>query len=334
MSYLHPLSALAVALMCAPIAEDLRVVPKEGVTIERTLSMKGHRELKSVTIKAGGQERTDTESKMHVDMSWKYVVQDAYVSVADGRVKKLERTFTELAKGRVETTPDPKGGEARVRDLGETCKLEGKTAVFAWDADKKAYAVELKDGEKDGAAASALELDMDYSAFLPPAGAEVGATWEGDLAELKGALLRPGGNLPFKSQNEIKPMDARMRDAVWDATKGKLKLELRAPREEDGVQVAVIAFEGTLDTDASIRRTEGEEGPASMQAIDAQTFKGELLWNSAAGRAHAIAWKSKGSMTVMANLGKLKAKNGEDVEPEQTLVFDEEFEYAGKFAAK
>lgn len=325
-------AAGAVALFAAAalIVDAPRFAPKEGSSVKRTLTMKGTRDLKSVTMKAGGEEQTSSDAHLHFDISSKYVVVDEFTSVADFEVKKLTRTFESLTKNRTETSQEPKSGEEKHREIPETCELEGKSVVFTWNAAKEEYDVAFKDGTRDEKLLGKLEMDMDYRGFLPKAGAEVGAKWTVDLAEIKGAMFHPSGELPFHGEKEMPALDRRMRDALWESTKGEMKLELQAARDEDGIKVAVITFKGSFDSDAGTEREEGEKGPAKMHAVDAQTFEGELLWNAAAGRPHALSWRSEGSLRLVVLIGKAKNKEGEEVEIEQTLLFDEEYAYSAK----
>lgn len=317
-----------VALALRPVADAPRFVPKEGVVVKRTLEMKGGRDLTRLTMRAGDESQDIEGASLHIDSTWKHVVKDELQKCSKAAIQKVARTYELLEKTRTETSKD-KSGEDKTTENPETCDLTGKTVVFTWDADKKEFGKKLE-GDGEEKLVEDLEADMDYRALLPEPDAEAGAKWEVDLADAKMALFRPGGDLPFQGEKEVRSMDKRLRGAAWDSTKGKVLLELGAATEEDGHKRVAIKFQGDLSTDAETEREGDEKGPAKLHVVDAQKFEGELVWDLDAGRAHSIEWSSKGEMTLTVSLP-AKTKAGDDLTVEQIFTFDEEYTYTGTF---
>lgn len=329
-SLVWPLALVTLALSPAP---EPRFTPVEGATIERTLEMKGTRELKSLVMKFGEQSEEIPDANMHVDLGWKFVVVDEFKKCQADHIDSLERTFETLEKKRSELSTDAKGAEKK-RVLEEECDLEGKSVAFTWNAERKEY--DVKFASEDGGdkeLLAGLDLDMDYSGFLPETGAEVGAKWDVDFADLKGAMMRPGGDLPFHLEQAPRPMDLRMRDAVWDANKGTVSLELGAVVDEDGVQLQKILFKGTNTVSASVDAEDDEPGPSKLAVEDELTFEGTLVWDVKAGRARSIEWSSKGEMVLTVYLP-AKGPDGEQGTIEQVFTFDTEYDYTGAFKSR
>lgn len=305
---------------------------KEGAHVERTLEMSGKRELTKVHIKAGDQEQDIPGATLSLVLSSKLVVNDEYDAVAGGKIKKLTRTFDTLEKSRTETSANAKG-EKQTRDLPETSDLEGKTVVFAWNAETKSYDAKPKDEGVAAKLCADLDVDMDYRSMLPEGDAAVGAKWEADFADVKLALMRPGGDVPFHGEKEATTMDLRMRATVWDNMKGKVSFELKATREEDGKKIAPIAFSGSYDVDASTDREGDEKGPSKLHVHDAEKFEGELAWDLEAGRPVALKWNASGEMALTIT-SPAKTKEGDELSIDQTLTFDVEYDYKGAFVSK
>ncbi|MBL8858244.1 MAG: hypothetical protein JNL28_07070 [Planctomycetes bacterium] len=329
-SLVWPLALVTLAL--SPASEP-RFTPIDGASIERTLEMKGTRELKSLVMKFGDQSEEVPDAKIHVDLGWKYVVVDEFKKCKADHIDALTRTFESLEKKRSELSTDAKGAEKK-RAVEEECDLEGKSVDFKWNAERKEYDVKFAGEEAgDKELLTGLELDMDYRGFLPEAGAEVGAKWNVDFADLKGALMRPGGDLPFHLEQPPRPMDLRMRDAVWDANQGTVALELGAVTEADGAQLQKILFKGTNTVSASVDAEADEPGPTKLALEDELTIEGTLVWDVKAGRAHSLEWSSKGGMVLTVYLP-AKGPDGEKATIEQVFTFDTEYDYTGTFKSR
>lgn len=330
-----PILPLALVALIASSADAPSFVPKEGAVVKRTLEMKGTRELSSEAMEAGDDRQTNPNPNRRIDLGSKFVVTDTYEKCAGDRIESLKRTYESLAKGRTDKTQDQKGADVS-KVLRETCDLEGQTVTFKWNAEKKTYEMSF-DGADEGAHDEELlrdlELDMDYREFLPDDDVEPGVKWERDFADLKTHLLRPGGDLPFHTDTPMRSFDLRMRNAVWDATQGKIELELGPVTEEDGQKLGHIKFRGTTLTEAALDAEPDERGPklpSRYEVRDEQQIEGELVWDLGAARARSIAWNSKGTMMLKISFP-AKSRTGEDVTGVQAQTFDTDYDYTGSF---
>lgn len=327
----HWLLALvpAVVVVSSPTTDRLRATPTAGLSIRRTLETKGVRTLTAMEFKVGDKQRGMEDIELESRLTSKYVILDKYLEVDAGRVNKLERTFESLAKVNTETRKLPSDKDAS-KSIPETCDLAGETVVFTWNAEKKAYVAELADGDRGAASLTGLNLDMDYQALLPPPNTPEGARWNVDMQAVKTALLRPAGNLPFQPAEKPQPMDRRLRDAAWNATKGHLVLTCKTERDVEGVKVAPIAFEGTLTIDASVVRAGEKDAPDKLSTRSLEKIQGELLWDIARGGPHSIEWSSTGKVKVNI-LGKQPTQDGAAIDMEQIMSFDQEYTFKGSF---
>jgi hypothetical protein len=320
-----------IALASAMPGGDVpRLACKEDITIRRTLEMKGTRELSSLVNRQGDLTQEVPNFHMTIEIGQKQVVDDEVQKCAGDRASKLARTYVTLEKSRTETRKS--AADESKNDKPETSDLAGKTVLFVWDADAKSWTRTI-DGKEDKKLTADLEGDMDYRGFLPAKDAEAGAKWDVDFADVKGALVRPGGDIPFHGETEPQAMDKRLREASWDANHGKLTLTLEKTRDEEGKKLVTISFTGDVGYDASVEREGDEKGPAKLRVADHQTLEGELVWDLAAGRAHDIHWTSKGEMTLTVDI-QGKAPDGTEVSAQQVLVFDENYTYTGTIEQK
>jgi hypothetical protein len=324
----HAILPLTLVAFLAATADAPTFVPKNRTVVKRTLEMKGTRDLSSEAIEVAGEHQTNPNPFRKVELSWKYAVTDNYDRCVNDKIERLKRTYDSLAKSRTEKAKDQKGAEVS-KEVRETCDLEGKTVTFAWDDKKEIYTPSFED-DGDKALLADLDLDMDYREFLPDPKAETGAKWEKDFADVKLNLLRPGGDLPFHSEVPARPMDMRMRAAVWDATKGKIEFELKPATGEGANRVAHIHFHGVNGADASTDAEANEEGPSKLELHDEQTFEGELVWDMDACRARSIEWSSKGTMVLKVS-SPVKSKSGEEATLVRAFTFDTDYDYTGSF---
>ena len=151
---------------------------------------------------------------------------------------------------------------------------------------------------------------MDLRGLLPSGDLAEGASYDIELTALID-VLAPGGDL--KLDMEVDGQEAGMggpdpammsdfRRFFEDMLEGKASGKYVGTREIDGVQVAVIELEIEIDASADMSEMAadmmgGEELPAEMSIdrLDVQmTYEGggELHWNMAAGRVHALDLKA------------------------------------------
>ncbi|MDZ4772874.1 MAG: hypothetical protein SGI72_07030 [Planctomycetota bacterium] len=323
-----PLAALAFVALTANVVDVPTFAPQEGLVLDRTLTMSGTRDLRAESMEVGDERQTNPDPFTHIEIAWKHVVVDEFVKCTEERVSKLKRTYETLEKSRTETRKDQAGAE-KSNKVVETCALEGKSVLFVWDAEKNEYAKSFA-GEGDEELPADIEADMDYREFLPEKDAEIGAKWERDFADVKLYLLRPGGDLPFKSEVPPRPLDLRMRAAVWDATSGKVAFTWMPDTELDGKKLAKIHFKGTNKVEAVEDAKADEKGPSRLAVSDDQTFEGDLLWDTVANRAHSLEWSAKGTMVLKVSLP-AKSPGGEDATVVQAFTFDTAYDYTASF---
>src|SRR5688572_8120062 len=115
MAAIHvPMLVIAAACLFAGSAADApRFVCKEGVTVERTLEMKGTRTMKQFTERAGDERREHPEMQRSTALMSKQVVRDSIRSCSGERVTGFTREYVTLVKGRVDTIKGPAGDEVR-----------------------------------------------------------------------------------------------------------------------------------------------------------------------------------------------------------------------------
>lgn len=311
------------------LGDEPHYKPKEGATVRRTFTSKSADDLKRVTLKLGEESHSTEDVDAHQKVAVEMVVRDEFVSVAGTRVKKLERTYEKLSKARTMSSKSEKGENAKTTD--ETCDLADATVVFAWDPSKKEYARSFKSGEHDKELLKPLVWDMDYTAFLPDHAVEEGATWELDLADVRGALFQPGGDLDFHGEKPTPAVEKNLRAKVWDSISGKLTAKHAGKHEEDGHALLVIAFEGKVEAGGEIEGDAEARGPEHLAAKMQSSLEGRIVWDLTAGRARSFACTEDGSYALIER-GKVKTKSGEDAELERTLEFDSRTEYDMKIA--
>lgn len=328
-SVLSVSSAVLLAAFARPTADVPRFEPTKGTSVQRTLEMHGARELKTLKLQVGDQEQEVPGASMHQTSTWKHVVVDEFRAVKDGRVTELARTYETLAKSRSETTPG-KGGEERTTEAEETCDLAGKVVVFTWKADREAYVPRFESDEGDAKLLEDLVAPMDYEGFLPPAGTEEGGTWKGDFDDLRVALMRPGGDLPFHGEQKPLPLDKRVRAAMWDGLKGEIEFTLGATKQGDDGTRTTIQFKGTYASEARGEREDDEKGPNVLALHGTYEFEGELRWDVDAKRAAGLTWKTKGTLEVRTEMP-VQTRDGADTTLVQSMILDDEADYTVSF---
>lgn len=332
----NPLRTTPVLLSLALVAllgqgEAPRFVPKEGVTVRRTLEMKGTRELTSLVLQIGDETQPADGAKRHVELSWRQVTKDEIGTCSADRVDVLTRTYEKLERHRLERAPG-RDGQEQVVEIDETCDLEGRSVRFTWNADEDLYTRKFAGPEEGQAELLAdLEADMDYREFLPEKGAEAGAKWERDFADVKVYFLRPGGDLPFHGETPTRALDRRMREAVWDATGGRVEFQLGTPREEEGRHLVAITFRGKNTAEAGLDADGDEPGPTRLELSADETFEGQLTWDLDAHRARSIEWNAKGRLVLEVSLPIQRKDSDEKGTLVQAYSFDTDYDYTGTF---
>ena len=301
-----------VAPAAKPI-DEIAFAPEDGSsvtkTFARTLELAGE---ETMTVVRNGEEGTLYRMSIDRSESWRIVLADDYLAVADGRPRRLSRTFEEISV------------EMEVVLLSEVVSvegesdLEGMTVVFTWDEEEEEYRVEFAE-ETDGDAEllEGLVEDADLRDFLPGEERDEGDEWEVDATEAMARLLFPGGDLAVvldAEEDTRRPFE----DALWKALQGEITCTYRGTRDEDGVEVAVIGLEGELEAEA----TESSETDADAELLSGQTeirkaveleLEGELLWSVELGRVYGLSVEAE----VRSSFESVSSRSTDDFEFER-----------------
>jgi hypothetical protein len=313
------LTVPALLALTAP-ADKVEFHPAEGLALTRTYTSKTELTLDDMEMTMNGQPLPmEIEMDMDMTMSQRTVVTDELGALSEGRPVRLKRSFDELTQQsefslQMEMMPD--GGQDR--SIESESELEGKTVVFAWDADSGAYTTSFDGGEGDETLLEGLEEDMDLRVLLPGTEVSEGDTWELDVKSLR-TLLAYGGNLKLVP-NDMEGMDMNagmpgmdsMSDfssVFGDMLEGEASAEYRGTREIDGVSCAVIHVVVDISASADISdkvRDAMDEMPEQISAAEIEHMdlemelegEGDLYWDLAAGVVHSFELSGTTSMAM------------------------------------
>ncbi|MCZ6598395.1 MAG: hypothetical protein O7B99_12205 [Planctomycetota bacterium] len=288
-----PLAFLAVGAPLGKAVEELTWAPAEGTTLIRVFESERESSLAEMHMVIDGEERDPPElPDFRSTYSERITVTDELVSVGDGRPLELRRTFDELFREAAIEAEESLSFEL-VSDLVD------ETVVFRWDEDEEEYVIEPEDESLDEALFEWLEEDMDLRLFLPEGEVDEGDSWDVDIEAYK-RMINPGGFLGFYSE-EVGERDEQQEEfarSVLDALEGDITATLDGTRDEDGVNVAVIAL--AIEVSAEVdREVEADEGPERTEAFAFEReLEGELLWNLDAGVFHSLELEGDGTETT------------------------------------
>lgn len=327
------LTFAALALATLAPGEGLRFAPEEGTTLSRHLVLESRLELQKLSATLNGEEIEGPPDSwaMSVSNQLELRIADRLGAVAEGRMARMERSFTEISRqGSAEqSVPDM---ESSATEITMESPLVGESVVFAWDSEAERYRVAPleEDADLDEELLAGLTQDLDFAAFLPRGDVEVGATWEID-----GALLLhsfpPCGDLCFEVEWDSEDdSDGLALMAIVLSPfepiaqcKGTLRATLTA--RDAKTKRASIALAGELELNADYsallrKRWEAIEGPGENRpnefAVQFQLeLEGELQWDLAHHHMHSLTLS--GDQTVKATVG--GTENGMVVEMNMEL---------------
>lgn len=299
--------ALLPLLLCSPLdvseRAELRFAPAEELALQVTFRQSSQLELvgSESLLTSGGveQELTAAPEFEVVRRSLELVVfTDEFIAVGDERPLEFHRAFEEIRGESKETVTDPEAGEEEYESETES-SLVGTTVRFRWDEDDEEYATSFADDDGDEDLLEGLRGDGHLSELLPAAEVEEGEEWEIPAAVFA-VLFAPGGELPsVPVGEEISDADAEAAEdfaaQYREALEGEFVAEYQGTREEEGVEVAVIALSLEISTsvvrEAETAKTRIEttiEGTVREEIGFEFELEGELLWNVGSGHAHAL----------------------------------------------
>jgi hypothetical protein len=308
---LIPAALLIPALLSSHLPGDrIRFAPSEGSSATKTFENKAEFTLDHISIRMNGQESPmQPEMEMTINSTQKVVVTDVYVANREGAPKKLRRSYDDLGSDvsvafKMEMMGQTKNQDQNIKGESE---LQGKKVVFTWDDEKGEYKKAFDPAADKDALLKDLEEDMDVRALLPKEDVKEGAEWDIDVKKLA-TILAPGGNLsivPKEMADDEKSMGmpgmGSMSDWLRGSLEGSAKGTFVGLREVDGVKMAVIKLEAKITVSKDMTevveeamkhaKLPPEAGNPSIDHVDIDyklEAEGELLWDLAAGRAHAF----------------------------------------------
>lgn len=308
------LGALAVTapvlIAFKPSATKLVFAPTAGSSLTKIFSNSVDFSLDDMTMLMNGEENP-MMPQIEMDMVMESVVgiTDTYDSVANGKPRKLTRTFDEISTEMdISMVMDMMGQVQEENPTGSgSSDLEGETVVFTWDSDDEEYVVSFAEDEGDEDLLENLVEDMDLRALLPKDEVREGDSWDLPLISLLD-ILGPGGDLKLNFEMDGQDvgggpppeMLVDFREMFGEMLEGEATATFAGMTEVDGVSLAVIEIEIEIDTakDMSelIEELMGEQIPEGMEfnldRVDiefAYEASGQCLWNVRAGHAHSLS---------------------------------------------
>jgi hypothetical protein len=257
-------------------------------------------------------------------------VLDRYVELGDGRPKLLRRKFEDL-EGGLRMNFEVMGTRESV-DVALGSALKDTIVEFTCaDGAGPCSARFHEDGSGDTRLLEGLVEDLDLRGLLSPDDMGVEDRWEIE-GESLARVLAPGGALAlvprsgaFPKSDLLDPFEiattvlCALSETSADAT-GEVSATWTRTSEFDGRSMAVIA----LEWESSAKCELGERALALMNAAGAPTARtncsvefdvqsegeGELLWDLAAGRAHAFKLELESTLACTMQWSEDQARLG------------------------
>lgn len=317
-------SALVRASVVLPFvalpAKDLACwEPASGARVEwRWHSESRHRlEKAELVLDAGtGDELRLEDRQPHLDVRdiLEVTLRDRIVERDEYDPTRLER---ELVRARRATTSDwgLLGSSAEEDRIETQSPFEGAQLVFEWDSEagepRARFAPEAEE-IADEELLAGLDEGLDLRGLVGGVPRKPGDRWQLDEDALL-ALVRPGGELAmvapesdFEGEHDSAAFGWLI-GAALVAGEGEAwgRAEYERVSSDDGVHVARIALRGTVEGRGSVREAlerladtlgSGEKWIGYGKRIEVEhtiRFKGVLLWDLEAGRAHALTLDGK-----------------------------------------
>lgn len=282
-----------------------------------------------------GQVPADVSGAMTMAMTWtdKYVKLDG----KDGN-KPLEliRSYDEMS-GKMDMNG---GGESDSNDIPEVDALVGKSIKFKWNDEKKEYDVTYHECEGEENLLKTQQVDMDFRMMLPTKEVAVGDKWEVQtdfIRQMLDALKNNdmGGDeagIQAILEDQLFPQMEKLLE------KFKTTCEYKGHRDQDGVDVAVIAVnvegKGDLDFKSMLEALIEEQISKVGQEVNfeiskamlnlSMTGKGEVLWDVKSG--HIYSTEQSADFTVNIGFDASFEAGG------QSQAIEAEVEIPGKFS--
>lgn len=210
---------------------------------------------------------------------------DRYVSVEEGHLLKLVRTFEDYV-GIVVDTTERRGESKRYHEQERASGLVERVVEFQRDETGGRSTVRfVKDPENNESLLSGLEADADGLFLLPGGGAggeiEVGSTWRVEIGECHRLFNLLGDLHPEKVSGS--PVEQHVEDfskALRTGLDGECHAKVTAI--EDGVVTVEVVVEATSTIALNERFEDGTAVDQVKYEIDGEAH---LQWNLEKGRA-------------------------------------------------
>jgi hypothetical protein len=300
-------AALALPILTPPSPElTLALALEDGAQLTTSLERVLTLELlgTELTMVFDGEEEQGEGPEIEMSMVERetIVFSDTYSAVDDGRAGRIERSFSEIASLSTQNIVNDTGDEFDEETPG-TSELEGVAVVFVWDEDDEEYQASFSEAEEDldEDLLAGLQAVADFSWYLPPADTEEGDTWEIDLDAFRHTASL-SGNLGVLREDEDEP-DDDFGVQFDDNLEGEIVGEFTGLREAEGLSLAVLQITAELSTTVyQSEELDDEEGDGESEEQYEFSFEleGELLWNVAAGHAHAFRFGGDCSLILTA----------------------------------
>jgi hypothetical protein len=321
-----PLVILPALLAVRPPVAKLRFAPAAGTKLTRTFENKTEFSLDNLSLKVNGQDSMKPEVEMTMTQNQKLVISDEFVKVQEGAPKVLRRKFDDLGSQMALQAKIEIMGQSQ--DQNKTGKgisdLTGKTVVFTWDDESKAFKTAFDPAEEKAELLKGLREDMDMRVLLPKDEVKVGDEWDVDVSGLV-SVIAPGGELKIKPEEKPagdSPMGmgdmggmGAISDWLGDALSGKAKAKFTGMREVGGHSYAVISLEVKA------------KGSKDLTVEFEIAGEGELLWDVDAGHAHSFDFSGPSSarmdigMKIEVQGQKMQIEQGMELSGTMTLKF-------------
>lgn len=256
---------------------------------------------------------------------------DRYVSVADGCVVGLVRSYDELGVRETGlTVMSGQGMDNEVETDGEgTSELSGEHVRFTYDEEEGAFEVGFERGEgSDGAELlKGLNVHADWIGILPDEGVEKGDSWTVKAAAVSD-LFDPSGHLPFEYA-EGDPRNGA--DPGVTTYEGQLDVTVSGIHSRDGQELITFAVEGEIEkiitSPTDLAHIPVVDGMGTQINTHIMTLEGEVVWNATTG--HGVSMQLEGPVEATMRTEK-DSDSGTD-EFISTVYLNGEVSYSATF---
>jgi hypothetical protein len=296
------LTALAPLALASRPADTLSYTPREGLVLQRVLTLETDLELEDSTLEVDGNDLSEMAGGFEIalEVNQQIEVTDSYGRVTDGHPTALRRTFDTISSSTHVSTSDPINGSTE-NTAPLVSELEGATVLFTRGDDGQYEAAYAGEGSGNPDLLAGLSAEIDMADMLPGREVAPEESWTLPRSFLRQVLL-PAGNLSLHAEEgpasefDISPAD------IIDGIAGEATATYAGTRTEDGVQVAVIrlavkahgARDMTEKSGAMLDKMHENMPPgteAELEAFDVEMeydLEGELHWDLENGLPHSL----------------------------------------------